>query len=538
MIQLRHAVYAPLLLVLSLAGDGPSAAIKKGLSVIKADTALAHDVTLASDEYEGRETGQPGCEKAAKFLVAEFQKLGLEPFGDVVDGKHTYLQAYPITATTLGPNSGLTIEAASGKKRVLKYGDTVAGFLFGVPKNVDAVPIVDGGTISLAELGADATPAASAPAGSRPSAAPIPLPEDAKGAFVLLRLKDLPQNAMQTIQRRVLSAIRNSGAEGLILAPEKDFAEYDARFAQAKSFSGRGGLRAGKPSANQQGGNQRNGGTPYLLLANAAMADGLVGSKASFSTEQQTVEKSAHNVVGLLRGSDPKLSQEYVIHSAHYDHEGIQGGKIMHGADDNASGTSCVLEIVKAYKSTDAPRRSIIFLLVSGEEKGLWGSAWFSNNPPVEVTSLVGDINTDMVGRTLLNGKEKPEYMMMTPSKGHQGFNTLAQRALELGPEYGFPDMPSGDIYWQRSDHVNFSRKGIPVMFLCNGEHEDYHRPTDTSDKIDGDKIARSAKLAFHLGYEVAMSDDRPKTFKANNNEEEPASRGAGAESRRGGRRR
>jgi hypothetical protein len=537
MIHLRTLLCAPLLLALAAPGDGPSAAIKKGLAVIKADTALAHDTYLASDELEGRETGQPGCERAAKYLAGEFAKLGLEPLGDTVDGKRTFLQAYPLTATTLTAASGLTIEPAGGTKRFLKYADGVASFGFGVPKNVESAPIVDGGAISLADLArVESSPAASAPANRTPTnATPFELPKDAKGAFVLLRLKDYPRDGNAAFQRRVVPAVRTAEAAGVILVPNKEIPEYTARFAQAKSFSGRGGLRPGKPSGGQPNNSQRNAGAPVLMLETPAAAEGLVGSKASFTTEQTTVEKESHNIVGVLRGTDPKLSQEYVIHSAHYDHEGIQGGKIYHGADDNASGTSCVLEIAKAYKSTDAPRRSIIFLLVSGEEKGLWGSAHFANNPPVDVTSLVGDINTDMVGRTLLNGKEKPEYMMMTPSKTHEGFNTLAKRALELGPDYGFPDMPSGDIYWQRSDHVNFSRKGIPVMFLCNGEHEDYHKPTDTSDKIDGDKIARSAKLAFQLGYEVAMSDERPKTLAS---PEKAASSPAGPESRRGGRRR
>ena len=120
MIHLRTLLCAPLLLALAAPGDGPSAAIKKGLAVIKADTALAHDTYLASDELEGRETGQPGCERAAKYLAGEFAKLGLEPFGDTVDGKRTFLQAYPLTATTLTAASGLTIEPAGGTKRFLQ----------------------------------------------------------------------------------------------------------------------------------------------------------------------------------------------------------------------------------------------------------------------------------------------------------------------------------------------------------------------------------------------------------------------------------
>ena len=127
----------------------------------------------------------------------------------------------------------------------------------------------------------------------------------------------------------MVPAVRTAEAAGVILVPNKEIPEYTARFAQAKSFSGRGGLRPGKPSGGQPNNSQRNAGAPVLMLRDSAAAEGLVGSKASFTTEQTTVEKESHNIVGVLRGTDPKLSQEYVIHSAHYDHEGIQGGKIL-----------------------------------------------------------------------------------------------------------------------------------------------------------------------------------------------------------------
>jgi hypothetical protein len=396
--------------------------------------------------------------------------------------------------------SGLTLIDAGGEKRHLKFREDVAPLTGGISKNVDEpAPIVDGGVVDL-------TKAESSPEAAR-TPQKLELPPEAKGAFVLFKVKGFEGFAPNELSRKLLG-LKESGAVGALLIPEPETKDYANRFRMAQMNVRSGQLRPGKPAG--PGTLRRSENPPILLLSNVKLAEGMVGSKATWIVNSKSKEKSAANIVGLVRGSDPKLAQEYVIHSAHYDHVGKRGENIFYGADDNASGTTAVLEIAKAYKSTAAPRRSVILLLVSGEERDLWGSDYFAKNPPVELTSIVGDLNTDMVGRSLLNGKQRPDYMLMTPSAKHPKFNSLAKRALELGSQYGMPDMPSGDMYWQRSDHYNFSKNGIPVMFLCNGEHEDYHKPTDTADKIDPDKIARSAKLAFHLGYEVAMDDKRP----------------------------
>ncbi|MBI3820699.1 MAG: M28 family peptidase [Planctomycetes bacterium] len=488
-------------------GNDPSPEIKKGQERILAEDAMKHVDTLASKEFEGRETGEPGCEKASLYLVKQFESLGLVPLGDEKDGKRSYLQEYPIGLSQFDAASGFIIKESDGKETVVPCGAQWRSLsVSSVPRDVTTEhEIIDAGIVNIERTGTDSE--------SQPSSRKeykLKLPDNAEGKFIVIRIKDATIAPLD-LNRTVINAINNAKASGALFAPADDADEnYKLKFERGANWSTfRVKMRTPDGDAGQY--ISRGNNPPVLLLPNGKTASEWIGKSAKFIMTPEVKPYHSANVVGLLRGSDPTVAETYVVHSAHYDHEGIKRGMIYYGADDNASGTTAVLEIARAYRNTKIPRRSVIFLLVSGEEKGLWGSAYFTTKCPVPLDKLIADINTDMVGRTLLNGEQKPAYMMMTPSTRNKDYNTLAARATELSEQYGFPNMENGDIYWTRSDHYNFAKHGIPTMFLCNGEHEDYHQPSDTPDKIDGDKIARSAKLAFHLGYEVAMSDVLPK---------------------------
>jgi Zn-dependent M28 family amino/carboxypeptidase len=222
--------------------------------------------------------------------------------------------------------------------------------------------------------------------------------------------------------------------------------------------------------------------------------------------------KSAPNVVGILEGSDPRLKSEYVILSAHMDHVGVgrpvNGDSIYNGADDDASGTTAVVEAAEAFAQLQPrPKRSIIFLTVSGEEKGLWGSAYFADHPPVPVGDIVADLNSDMVGR---NWKDT----IVVIGKEHSDLGATLNRVGAAHPELNM--QPIDDIwpqenFYSRSDHYNFAKKGVPILFFFNGTHADYHRPSDSVDKIDAEKESRIVKLVFYLGLDVANAANRPK---------------------------
>jgi Zn-dependent M28 family amino/carboxypeptidase len=224
-----------------------------------------------------------------------------------------------------------------------------------------------------------------------------------------------------------------------------------------------------------------------------------------------TSRQTAPNTIGILPGTDPKLRNEYVLFSAHMDHIGITPGQpdsINNGADDDASGTTAVMELAEAFSRADArPRRSLIFLTVSGEEKGLWGSRYFSEHPVVPLKDVVADINIDMIGRNW------PDTIVAI-GKEHSDLGATLNRVNAAHPELGMTaidDRWPEERFYFRSDHYNFARKGVPILFFFNGVHEDYHRPSDSPDKIEPEKEARIIRLIFYLGEEVASAAERPK---------------------------
>ena len=281
----------------------------------------------------------------------------------------------------------------------------------------------------------------------------------------------------------------------------------------------------------------RSGGVPTLVLSTGASArvlaelgvapeafeafvkegadkpEGADGVSCKLSVEvRHDADATASNVCAVLRGSDPALRDEAIVYSAHMDHVGKRmDGDVFNGADDNASGSAGLLEIASAFaKAETMPRRSVVFLSVSGEELGLWGSQYYSDHPTWQLDQLVANINTDMIGRS---GPESGEMeVTVTPSYRHPKFSTIVRDAAAFGDSLGMK-FSSGDKYYQRSDHYNFARKGIPVVFFCNGEHEDYHQVTDHADKLDGAKMERIARLAFWTGWNVANADERPATL-------------------------
>ncbi len=220
--------------------------------------------------------------------------------------------------------------------------------------------------------------------------------------------------------------------------------------------------------------------------------------------------RQSENVVGMLDGTS--IRNEYVVYSAHYDHLGITpDGVIYHGADDNASGTSTVLGIAEAYsKSKIKPKRSIIFLTVSGEEKGLLGSEYFTSHPTVPIKDIVTDLNTDMDGRVdtaYLSRNDNYVFVIGSNRLSNELDSLLIaadSQSVKIKLDYAFDSDNDPNQFYYRSDHYNFARKNIPIVFFFDGNHPDYHKPTDTSDKINFPLLEERAKLIFMTGWKVA----------------------------------
>jgi Zn-dependent M28 family amino/carboxypeptidase len=243
-------------------------------------------------------------------------------------------------------------------------------------------------------------------------------------------------------------------------------------------------------------------------------------SSAKLHFVNNTERLKGQNVAGYLEGTDKK--NELLVITAHYDHLGKKDTLIYHGADDDGSGTSAVIELAKVFNKAKhdghGPRRSILFMTVSGEEKGLLGSSYYVEHPLFPLSQTVADLNIDMIGRTdpkhdslgirnyiYIIGSDKLSTQL------HRINENANMTYTKLDLDYTYNSPGDKHRFYYRSDHYNFAKNNIPVIFYFNGTHADYHRPTDTIDKIDFDLLAKRAQLVFFTAWDLANRDERIK---------------------------
>jgi hypothetical protein len=449
---------------------------------------------LAHDSMAGRRTGTPGLERAAAYAAEEFARLGLEPFGE--DG--TYRQTFRLLEREVDLATSVVTSNRGTQWRmgaeVLRYSGETG------PDGVSGPTVVLSGVFSDMAAIAD-----------------LPL-EDA----VVLMVAPMRGGRFDPAVNAMLGAVRARNPAALAMVTALGPAEWEAR--TRRGLSGRVA-------------EWRSGGAPVVyfhdddvgpLLADVGfdLADARTHETPTASTLdglelnvtvtfRVTGVVESPNIVGVLPGSDPDLVDEYVVFSAHIDHEGIRSGaepdSIFNGADDNASGTAGVLELAEAFVSAETrPRRSMMFVLVSGEEQGLLGSDYFGARPPVPIDRMVANVNMDMIGR---NAPDSIAAIGLEHSD-------LGATLRSVADEHAYLDMAVVDDPWPqlnlyfRSDHYNFARRGVPILFFTSGTHEDYHRQSDHTDKIDVDKEARLLQLIYHLGARVANADERPQWYR------------------------
>jgi Zn-dependent M28 family amino/carboxypeptidase len=262
---------------------------------------------------------------------------------------------------------------------------------------------------------------------------------------------------------------------------------------------------------------------PFLLRSTKSMNINILSSYETVPTQ---------NVVAVWEGTDPVLKEEYVALGAHYDHVGIcapgTADPICNGADDDGSGTTALLSMAEALaKAPTRPKRSVLFVWHCGEEKGLWGSRYFTEYPTVPLDRIVTQINIDMIGRSKTaddtNERDKeltgPESIyligstMMSTELGEL-VDTVNKSYLNIGYDRRYDDPGDTNRFFYRSDHFNYARKGIPIIFFFDGVHQDYHRPGDSPDKIDYQKMERVTRTVYMTLWEVANRPTRPKVDK------------------------
>jgi hypothetical protein len=486
---------------------------------------------IASDELEGRDTPSRGLDIAAMYIADHLKAWGIKPAGD----NGTYFQRFPLKRNKIDAQN--TRFDLNGQN--FNYGE-------------DFLAAYNAGSVSGSSL------------------------VYASHGWVLKAKNINPYQGIDVRDKIVV--VVNSLPKGVTGADLQGKAGVDwsspALYAQANgakaiitiaSFGNLSGWQANRWTQTEKGGLTFGTTPPQVTIPSIVVSPRLAaalfqGEKASganiftkavmedfvepfdlkptkkinLSVGVKTEMTHSQNVVGILEGSDPVLKNEYVAIGAHYDHVGMNpfaagDDKIWNGADDDGSGTVAVLSMAEAFsKGAQRPKRSILFIWHAGEEKGLWGSEYFSDNPTVPINSIVTELNIDMIGRSQkLNEEVKPRNKELT-KQGEVYLIGSKMMSTELGEiseatnsaflkmnfNYRYDDPADPQQFFYRSDHYNYAKKGIPIIFYMDGDHEDYHQPSDSVEKIDFEQMEKIARTIFATGWELANRATRPRVDK------------------------
>jgi hypothetical protein len=543
--QLKHRALV-VLLVLSFAlpvtfAQRKPAAVKpvskgtlatRGVETISAAQLKSYLSFIASDEMEGRDTPSRGLDTTAKFLAMNLERWGFKPAGD--DG--TFFQRIVLRRDQLdGAHSSAEI---NGRKFAFgedflpnAVGASVTGPLVYAghgwvvkSKNIDAYQGVDVKDkivvvygegfpkgITRADLvgrGGNDWSSPSVYARTHGAKAVIAIPDPG----IVLRWDQARQRAETLTARPVPEKFTNPSGPALPLiwvSAKMSNALFQGEQLDASTLIDRG---------------QRGEATPAFVLSSTKQVNITIAVK--------TEKPPTQNVVAVWEGSDPVLKNEYVAIGAHYDHIGIgnpvNGDAIYNGADDDGSGTTALLGMAEALaRAKQRPKRSVLFVWHCGEEKGLWGSRYFTDYPTIPLAQIVTQINIDMIGRSKKQGDTNSRnadlsgpnqiYVigskMMSTELGELS-ESVNKSFLNLQYDYRYDDPNDANRFFFRSDHYNYARKGIPIIFFFDGVHEDYHRPGDEPQKIDYQKMEKIARTIYLTLWEVANRPVRPKVDK------------------------
>ena len=469
-----------------------------------------HLYTYASDEFEGRETGQPGQKKAIAYLKAQYEKLGIPAAKS--DGN--YFQDVPLEISKL-PEGNLTFNGQefNNGEHVLTFASATATFNelvyvgYGIEdegysdyKDVD----VDGKLILLK-------------AGE---------PKNTNGTFTITGTmeKSIWSNMSESLGKRVELAMEK-GAAGVLYYDAENYSRFKRRFDYMKdNDSGRMEIAEKENSKFYSFFIDQELAQTLLPSITTQDSSQIIKAAVSLNFKSANDNITSENVAAMLKGSEKP--NEYLIISSHLDHIGITGdNEINNGADDDGSGTVALLEIAEAFKNAadagNGPKRSIVFLHVTGEEKGLLGSQYYTDVDPIfPLSQTVADLNIDMIGRIDPKREGERNYVYLIGSDKlstelHELSEEVNKKYTNIELDYTYNDENDPNRFYYRSDHYNFAKNNIPIIFYFNGTHDDYHRPSDTPDKINYDLLENRARLVFYTAWEVANRSERIVADKA-----------------------
>ncbi|WP_073177214.1 M28 family peptidase [Flagellimonas flava] len=467
-----------------------------------------HLYTYASDEFEGRDTGSPGQKKAVEYLRKEYQGLEIpaaKPDGD-------YFQKVPLEIAQV-PEGSITINGSNFElgDNVLTFSEAKGTFTqvvyagFGVEtENYSDYSGLDvKGKLVLIKAGE---------------------PKNADGTYTVSGTdeKSVWSNMSEAMGKKSNLAAEK-GAKGVLYFDDGNFSRFKGYFNFMKTN------KRGQMSLKEETSDS------FIILLNKTSATTLKSdidsdnTPSDLSVELELQISSANklidseNVAAIIKGSEKP--EEYLVISSHLDHIGITAdGQINNGADDDGSGSVALLEIAEAFKkAADAgkgPKRSIVFLHVTGEEKGLLGSRYYTDFDPIlPLEQTVANLNIDMIGRIDPKKGGDGNYLYLIGSDKlstelHELSEEVNEKYINMEFDYTYNDENDPNRFYYRSDHYNFAKNNIPIIFYFNGTHEDYHRPGDTPDKINYDLLETRTRLVFYTAWEVANRENRPAVDK------------------------
>lgn len=504
-------------------------AVKFSETITK-DRGYSHLSILASDEYEGRETGTKGAWMAAEYIKKQFQSFGLT--GPVKGGKDPYFQNVGFASKSL---ESVALKVNGQAKENLKDFYVMPNIVNGKGFKIDAKSIIFAGfgiskddfneyagqnvagkVVMIFSSGDPSSKAPAAPAqGGRRAPSSV--------GSLQAKIKYLADNKAAGV------IIINPGVDNLNAAT-KAYLSGGSEYLKKKEDKAAPAvlpqITVGTAVANQilAAANTTLDDIRKKITESVKPATQVINIPVSFAAKSKETILRAENVLGFLEGSDPVLKNEVLVVTGHYDHIGLvkdpnATDKVNNGADDDGSGTTGVLLLAEAFanakKAGKGPKRSILFMTVCGEEKGLLGSEWYSENPVFPIDKTITNLNIDMIGRgdDARPGDNNFVYII--------GSNMLSDDLDRIGKKANedyvnivldekYNNRTDPNRFYYRSDHYNFAKFGIPVIFYFNGVHKDYHQPGDEVSKIDFPMLAKRAQLVYFTAWELANGANRP----------------------------
>jgi len=468
-----------------------------------------HLYILTSDSLEGRETSYPGQKKAAQYIAGIFEKLNLQSAGD--DG--TYFQHFDVDISRIHPETKIVIDAGNIKKEYFWGAD----FLY--EKAGDTTVTGQTAFVGFADTELDAADQAKLVG---------------RIVFAFIGKKDYADDTTKSAAwRRFRSKRHDTGTIATLIIPDE---EGPATFQRSQNMirgfgTNKGAFRMKSDKPHVQPSNihfvvspalaeevLRSTGKSLKQLRNEALQNQeftpvfVDDAVVTIHTKVIHETKQTENIIGIIPGSDPYLKTQAVVFTAHYDHLGKdEAGVIYYGADDNGSGTAAVLELAEAFAINPVkPKRSLLFLTTVAEEKGLLGSKYYVRNPVIPLNQTITGLNMDMIGRmdAIHEAFKDTDYIYVIGSdRISPELDSLLKAAnAELGQltlDYKYNDKQDPEDFYYRSDHYQFARNGVPIVFFFTGIHADYHKPTDTADKILYKRMGKVCRMIYNLGWKL-----------------------------------